>query len=278
MRKVYKIPANYTVRRAWAMPNASTFTIKPIEELIKKYLYDAGGTWLDPFAGQSPFRSLCISNDLNPDFRVRYHLESLEFLKQFYPETAEGVLFDPPYSPRQISECYKNIGTPVQKEDTQSKFYALRKDEIGRVVRPGGYVLSFGWNSNGLGIRRGFQIVEVLLVAHGADRPAPDETRGFLRARPLHGIRVDRGDMRGLGHGVSWIRDRAEIYWRYRQTNRKGRNGTEEKSPPSETRIHEKKGGALMPQTEETERKQLLERLEELHRMENQIIEKRRPR
>lgn len=33
-----------------------------------------------------------------------------------------------------------------------------------------------------------------------------------------------------------------------------------------------------MPQTEETERKQLLERLEELHRMENQIIEKRRPR
>ena len=31
----------------------------------------------------------------------------------------------------------------------------------------GGFCISFGWNSNGMGKNRGFEIVEILLVAHG---------------------------------------------------------------------------------------------------------------
>jgi hypothetical protein len=41
------------------------------------------------------------------------------------------------------------------------------KNEIARIVKPGGTVLSFGWNSNGVGKNRGFEIIEILLVAHG---------------------------------------------------------------------------------------------------------------
>ena len=34
-------------------------------------------------------------------------------------------------------------------------------------IRTGGHAISFGWNSNGFGKRRGFEIVEIMLVAHG---------------------------------------------------------------------------------------------------------------
>jgi len=77
------------------------------------------------------------------------------------------VLFDPPYSARQIKECYDSIGKKVHQEDTQSTFYTKKKEEISRIVKPGGIVISFGWNSMGMGKTRGFEIVEILLVPHG---------------------------------------------------------------------------------------------------------------
>ena len=34
-------------------------------------------------------------------------------------------------------------------------------------MKKGGIVLSCGWNSMGIGKTRGFEIIEILLVAHG---------------------------------------------------------------------------------------------------------------
>lgn len=151
--------------RVWAMPNHNTFSIAPIRDLIDRNLTD--GIWLDPFSRNSPFADRCITNDLNTEFEADYHLESLEFLKQFSDGYADGILFDPPYSPRQISECYKQIGREVHMKDTQSSFYGDRKREVARVTKVGGTVISFGWNSGGIGKSLGFEITEILLVAHG---------------------------------------------------------------------------------------------------------------
>lgn len=41
--------------------------------------------------------------------------------------------------------------------------------EIARVIKPNGLCLSFGWSTNGLGKKRGFEIIEILLVAHGGN-------------------------------------------------------------------------------------------------------------
>ncbi len=35
------------------------------------------------------------------------------------------------------------------------------------MIKVGGYAISFGWNSSGFGKKRGFEIIEILLVAHG---------------------------------------------------------------------------------------------------------------
>ena len=153
--------------RVWAMPNHNTFSIKPIGDLINRYIDD--GVWIDPFSRNSVFNSRCkYTNDLDESANSTHHLEAMDFLKLFDDESIDGVLFDPPYSPRQISECYKNIGRKVHMEDTQNSFYGNRKKEITRIVKLKGIVISCGWNSNGVGKKNGFRLIEVLLVAHGS--------------------------------------------------------------------------------------------------------------
>ena len=158
--------AGIRIERAWAMPNRWTFTIRPIARLLERYVGD-GKAWIDPFAGEySPAE---FTNDLNPKRRARFHMLAEEFCTMF-DGPFEGVLFDPPYSLRQIKECYEGIGFKVNQSDTQSNFYARVMDVICGKIRPGGYAISFGWNSNGFGRNRGFEVVEVLLVPHGQHR------------------------------------------------------------------------------------------------------------
>ena len=156
------------IERKWAMPNKNTFSIKPIKELLLEEIND--GLWADPFANNfdfSIFNVNFITNDLNPEFNTDYHLDALDFLKQFEDSSLDGVLYDPPYSVRQVSECYKQFGKEVTMGTTQSSFWSKHKDEMARIIRPGGKVICFGWNSMGCGINRGFTMERILMVPHG---------------------------------------------------------------------------------------------------------------
>jgi hypothetical protein len=55
------------------------------------------------------------------------------------------------------------------REDPTGGFIRVR-NEIARVCRVGGYCISFGWNTVGMGKKRGFQAVEILIVSHGGNR------------------------------------------------------------------------------------------------------------
>lgn len=145
------------------MPNKNTFDIKPVKELIQSELTD--GTWIDPFANQNKLAT--ITNDLNPAYDTNYHMDVLDFLKTFQNESVDGVLYDPPYSPRQVTECYQGVGMNVTSETTRASFWGNQKKEISRIVKPGGKVITFGWNSGGIGRKYGFEITRILLVPHG---------------------------------------------------------------------------------------------------------------
>ena len=151
------------ITRECAYPNKNTFDIKPIREMLKEEM--TNGLWIDPFANKS--RLANITNDLNPEFDTNYHMDALDFLKMFDDNSIDGILYDPPYSYRQISECYKNVGMPVTKETTQSTFWSRQKKEIARILKTGGKIISFGWNSGGVGKTLGFEITRILLVYHG---------------------------------------------------------------------------------------------------------------
>ena len=150
------------MNREWAMPSKNTFSIKPIEELIQRYI---AGKSIDPFANES--RMATITNDLDPKYNTMYNMDAIEFLQMFDGDSIDTVLFDPPYSPRQVSECYKSLNMTVDMTTTQSSFWSKMKKEVARITKPNGIVISFGWNSGGIGKTLGFEIVEILIVAHG---------------------------------------------------------------------------------------------------------------
>lgn len=152
------------IKREWAMPNKNTFSIKPIKEFI---LDEIGNNqiWIDPFANNNKLAN--ITNDLNPECTSDYHLDALDFLKQFEDNSIDGVLYAPPYIPRQVSEGYKNFGVNVTSETTRASFWAKHKSEIARILKPKGKAIIFGWNSGGIPKSLGFSIEKILLVAHG---------------------------------------------------------------------------------------------------------------
>ena len=142
------------------MPNSQTFKIKPIAELIQRYV-DNVDNWIDPFAGNnSPAK---ITNDLNPEKKTTYHLHAKEFAEQL-EGTFFGCLFDPPYSLRQLKECYDGIDKQMFKDDS-TRFPQNVKELIAPKITD--LIISFGWNSQGFGKNLGFEIIEVLLVPHG---------------------------------------------------------------------------------------------------------------
>ncbi len=149
----------------WAMPNKNTYQIKPIAKLIKQYQDSVQGFWIDPFCGTNKYAH--HTNDLNPEIAADFHLDAIDFLKQCPIHENCCMFFDPPYSPRQSSECYKNVGKLVNMQTTQSSWWSNLKDEISRLVSPDMYCITTCWNSNGIGMSRGFEKEIVLVVPHG---------------------------------------------------------------------------------------------------------------
>lgn len=161
-----KINDTHSIRieRIWSMPNKNTFEIPPIKALLEEEV-DLSKYWIDPFANRNKIAS--VTNDLNLEYDTDYHLDALDFLKLFEDASVDGVLYDPPYSPRQVSECYNDVGYTVTWDTTKASFWGNHKREISRIVKIGGKVITFGWNSGGIGYKYGFEIERILLVPHG---------------------------------------------------------------------------------------------------------------
>lgn len=154
------------INREWAMPNSDTFSVPPIGEFVKKYLVNSKVS-VDPFARNKEWAT--YTNDLNPQTSAQYHLDALEFMEGLAEQgvKADLVIFDPPYSPRQLAECYKQVGRKATMQDTQAKSWSDWKNAIANIITAKCIVLSFGWNTVGMGKNRGFEIAEILMVCHG---------------------------------------------------------------------------------------------------------------
>lgn len=147
------------VNRTWAMPSIWTFKIKPIQEIIGRYITP---NWADPFAGENSPAD--ITNDIEGRGN-KNQMDALEFLKGLGDSSINGVLFDPPYS---VEQCLRRYTPKHNGTAGRAEYWAKCKDEIARIVTPGGVVISFCWDSTGVGKSRNFTIKEVLLVCHGA--------------------------------------------------------------------------------------------------------------
>ena len=153
------------ITREWCMPDHNTFAMPPVRTLLERYLLQ-GMVVVDPFARNATWGT--ITNDLNPDTAAQHHLPAEQFCEGLLDrgEFADAVLFDPPYSPRQISECYQAAGLKAGMKETQNgSLYKGVRSRLATVLKPHGLAISFGWNSAEFG--KDFSIVEIVLLAHG---------------------------------------------------------------------------------------------------------------
>lgn len=94
---------------------------------------------------------------------------------------ADAVLFDPPYSPRQLGESYRQAKrTPTQADTQNGRLYREVRELLNVLLVPGGVALSFGWQSAGFG--RAWITDEILLVQHGG---AHSDTICVAQRKPL---------------------------------------------------------------------------------------------
>ena len=133
------------IKRVWAMPNHRTFDIKPIKEFIKENI---GLDYVDPFP--YPFKE-----------------DAITYLKKIKTNSKLSLVFDPPYSQRQLKEMYHSNGLSLNHPINNS-YWSNCKKEIARIIKPKGKVISFGWNSGGIGKKNSFEIKKILLVNHGS--------------------------------------------------------------------------------------------------------------
>jgi methylase of polypeptide subunit release factors len=143
------------------MPNKYTFQIPEIQHFVRHWI--GGMTCIvDPFAGKSALATR--SNDI-ADSGVDAEIFCQRLLDEGV--VADAIIFDPPYSPRQISESYKNAGLKVDSKTTQNAaLYSRVLKPLLSLLRPGGIALRFGWQS--AGVRRSWELMDLLIVQHGS--------------------------------------------------------------------------------------------------------------
>jgi hypothetical protein len=108
---------------------------------------ELGSSYIDPFP--YPFKQ-----------------DAIDYLKTIPNNSENYLVFDPPYSQRQLKEKYHSNGISFE-HPMNASYWSKCKVEISRIIKSSGKVISFGWNSGGIGEKYGFKITKIVLVAHG---------------------------------------------------------------------------------------------------------------
>lgn len=106
------------IERKWAMPNKNTFQIKPIKDLIERYIEQIGKdkVILNPFANTSTYG---ITNDIDETIETDYHMDAIDFLKQYEDNSVDMILYDPPFCYDEETELFTSKGWKPIKEITK---------------------------------------------------------------------------------------------------------------------------------------------------------------
>jgi hypothetical protein len=132
-----------------------TFEISNIRKWVEM---NCEGKTLNLFAGKTKLDIDEVRNDLDTEALAEYNLDAILFCKQWKGQKFQTILLDPPYAYRKSMEMYKGIKC--------SPFKQL-KDEITKIIQPGGKVITFGYHSNTMGKNRGFVVEKIALFSHG---------------------------------------------------------------------------------------------------------------
>jgi len=147
------------LHRIEAPANRWTFGPKPVRRFVERRLE---GRVLNLFAGRTELKhdGKIIRNDLDDSVSADHHVDALDVGELFSSRSFDTVILDPPYSVRKSREKYDG--------EYQGKFSAV-KDQVATICRVGGRVITFGYDSTGMGQQRGYELQEAAMINHKGD-------------------------------------------------------------------------------------------------------------
>lgn len=139
-----------------------TFENRRIKEWVESHVE---GQALNLFAGRTLLNCREVRNDLRQEMPAKFHMDALEFVKYWQGHTEllglvlfDTVILDPPYAYRKSMEMYDGA--------VSSPFNQI-KNLLPNIMAPRGIVITFGYHSNVMGEKRGFEQEHILLMSHG---------------------------------------------------------------------------------------------------------------
>ena len=132
-------------------------------KLYKWTIQNCKGEVLNLFAGKTILKEIKeIRVDLNKSMSADYYMDAFEFVQMAKKNgwQYDTVLFDPPYNLRKSREKYMGIYTSELRKI---------KTEIPYIIKENGFVISYGYDTTGMGRQRGFELIHICIVNHSGD-------------------------------------------------------------------------------------------------------------
>lgn len=107
-------------------------------------------------------------NDIDPGTAADVHMDAMAFLRSVRPRSLDAVIIDPPFSFNQAQRHYRASGGRFLGVGWIPAVRRL----AGTRLRRGGLMFCLGWDGNGAGDRRRFELVRVVVCCHGQARNA----------------------------------------------------------------------------------------------------------
>jgi hypothetical protein len=140
-----------------AKPNTWTFQNDAVRKFVQERL---SGRVLNLFAGKTKLHhdDEIIRVDLDEERDADHYFDAIEVRDRFGGQSFDTVVLDPPFSVQQSRKRYNG---------RYRGHFTHVKDEVAKVVRPGGRTLTFGYHSRAMGPSRGFNREELAVFDHG---------------------------------------------------------------------------------------------------------------
>lgn len=134
-----------------------TFEYTPARRFVEERLQ---GRVLNACAGKTKLNhdGEIVRNDLNPDRDADTQHDVAEIADHFESGSFDTAVFDPPFDEKQAETKYDGL-------HAKDVYAAL--EQFNELVRPGGLVICFGWNSWGMRSFGAFERVDTVLFQRG---------------------------------------------------------------------------------------------------------------
>jgi hypothetical protein len=156
------------------------FEYEPARSIVEEY---TSGRTLNACAGKTKLQhdAEIVRNDLNPDRDADTHYDVAEIADHFPACSFETVIFDPPFDEKQAETKYDGL---------HAMDVCAALEQFNELVAPGGHVISFGWNSWGMGSFSAFERIETTLLQRG---PIHRDVIVTVDCRNTHSLASDGG-------------------------------------------------------------------------------------